>query len=189
VTTATAIVSEVFRRPETLPPSLRSPGTQGAVRLLCIDGPAGSGKTTLAAEVAEEHRSAVVVHMDDIFEGWEGLADAPRRVRTLILDPLRHGEPAAFRRYDWHRGALAETITLPPTDLLVLEGVGAGDRSYAEAITLLVYVTAPLRTRLSRGLERDGEQMRSQWLRWQEQEAVYLRDAQTELRADVVIEN
>lgn len=185
MTTATDITTEVLRRPATIQ---SSPKTLDGVRLLCIDGPAGSGKTTLAAEVAEAHPGAVVVHMDDVFEGWDGLADAPRRVRRFIIDPLRRGAPAAFRRYDWYRAALAETITLPATDLLVLEGVAAGDRSYADAITLLVYVTAPLPTRLSRGLDRDGEQMRPQWLRWQEQEAVYLRDARTEARADVVIE-
>ena len=179
--------TEVLRRPPTLPPSLRSPQTLGGVRLLCIDGPAGSGKTTLAAEVADEHPSAVVVHMDDVFEGWDGLADAPRRVREHIVDPLRRGGPAAFRRYDWRRTELAETITLPSTDLLIIEGVAAGDPTYADAVTLLVYVTAPMETRLRRGLDRDGEPMRPQWLRWQEQEAKYLREARTEERADVVL--
>lgn len=189
MTTATDITTAVLRRPPTLPPSLRSPQKLGGVRLLCIDGPAGSGKTTLAAGVAEEHPSAVVVHMDDVFEGWDGLADAPRRVRTQIVDPLRRGATAAFRRYDWHRMQLAQTLTLPATDLLVIEGVAAGDPSYADAVTMLVYVTAPAETRLRRGLDRDGEQMRPQWLRWQEQEAVYLRDARTEARADMVIES
>ena len=32
--------------------ALRRPPTLGDGRLVCIDGPAGSGKTTLAAEVA-----------------------------------------------------------------------------------------------------------------------------------------
>ena len=43
-----------------------------------IDGPSGSGKTTLAAEIEQHWNSAVklqVVHMDDLYPGWDGLAE------------------------------------------------------------------------------------------------------------------
>ena len=41
--------------------------------LLAIDGPAGAGKTTLAAQLEKEFSatgSVRVVHLDDLYSGW-----------------------------------------------------------------------------------------------------------------------
>jgi Holliday junction resolvasome RuvABC ATP-dependent DNA helicase subunit len=46
--------------------------TLGATRLVCIDGPAGSGKTTLGTLVAASV-GAQLVHGDDLMAGWSGL--------------------------------------------------------------------------------------------------------------------
>ena len=43
----------------------------GGVRVIAIDGPAGSGKTTLGDALAE--RGAAVLHLDDLYDGWSGL--------------------------------------------------------------------------------------------------------------------
>jgi hypothetical protein len=40
-------------------------------RLLCVDGPAGSGKTTLGAAV-QDTTGATVVHLDELLDGWTG---------------------------------------------------------------------------------------------------------------------
>ena len=49
---------------------LADPPRCGTIRLVCIDGPAGSGKTTLAAALAaavrRRGRSVEVVHLDDL---------------------------------------------------------------------------------------------------------------------------
>ena len=66
----------------------RSP-TLGTGRLVCVDGPAGSGKTTLAEEVASLS-GAPVIHMDDLFEGWDGLPHVNDQLDTL-LPPLATG--------------------------------------------------------------------------------------------------
>src|SRR3546814_20216068 len=54
---------------------LRSrPAQPGGGRLLCIDGPAGSGKTTLAEGISDAFPgSSLVIHMDDLYLGWSGL--------------------------------------------------------------------------------------------------------------------
>ncbi len=52
--------------------ALSRPPTLGAGRLVCVDGPAGSGKTSLADAVARR-TAAQVVHMDDLYGGWDGL--------------------------------------------------------------------------------------------------------------------
>ncbi len=163
------------------------PATLGAGRLLCIDGPAGSGKTTLAAAVAAARPGTPVVHMDDLYDGWEGLPRVPGQLSAL-LEPLARGEAGSHRRYDWYAGRYAEAVTVPPAPLLVVEGVGSGARSIAHLTTLLVWVSAPPDLRLRRGLERDGAAMAPQWERWMRDEAQHLARERTEARADVRVD-
>ena len=103
----------------------------GPGRLICVDGPAGSGKTTLAEELASLS-GAPVIHMDDLFEGWDGLPRISDQLDTL-LPPLAEGRPGSYRRWDWPGDAWAETVLVPPAPLLVLEGVGSGALAHRRA--------------------------------------------------------
>ena len=159
----------------------------GAGRLVCIDGPAGSGKTTLAAAVAEA-TGARVLQMDDHYEGWQGLGDAPARIRDEILAPLAAGVPGFYRRFDWERNEFAELHAVEPSELLVLEGVGSGSLELAEYRATLVWVSAEADLRLSRGLERDGEAARANWLRWMDDEQAHFTAQGTEAAADLRVD-
>ena len=55
------------------------------VRIVAIDGPAGSGKTTLASRIASTwvDENVVTIHMDDLYDGWEN-ALSERLTRTLV---------------------------------------------------------------------------------------------------------
>jgi uridine kinase len=193
VVSAAATARDVVRR------ILAAPARLGTGRLLCIDGPAGSGKTTLAGEVAaavRDDRSVAVVHLDDVYPGWDGLAEGVRRASAELLEPLAAGGPGRYRRYDWVAGAEGEWCTVDPVDLLVLEGVGAGAAGRDRA-SVLVWVQAPADVRLARGLARDlalpgqpsaRDELREHWRRWMaDEEALHARDGTRE-RADVVVD-
>ncbi|KRF14044.1 hypothetical protein ASG90_14785 [Nocardioides sp. Soil797] len=138
-------------------------------RLICIDGPAGSGKTTLAAGLAEARPGTVVLHMDDMYAGWGGLDDAlGPRLRDEVMAPLAAGEPGHYRRFDWHLDRFAELHLVPPCDLLVLEGVGSGARELAAYRSTLVWVEAPDDLRLARGLARDRARVEADGAVWDE---------------------
>ncbi|QIX28785.1 hypothetical protein ncot_13810 [Nocardioides sp. JQ2195] len=138
-------------------------------RLICIDGPAGSGKTTLATALAEAVPGAVLLHMDDMYEGWSGLNDdLGPRLRDQVIAPLAAGEPGLFRRFDWHLDRFAELHVVPPSDLLVLEGVGSGDLALAPYRSTLVWVAAPDELRLRRGLARDRDRYEQDAAVWDE---------------------
>lgn len=166
--------------------ALASPPTLGSGRLVCVDGLAGSGKTTLARELAALAPEALVLGTDEMLEGWRGLPGLGASIEAL-LRPLAEGRAGSWRRWDWYDERWAGTETVPPVPLLVLEGVGSAAAAYDDLVTLLVWVEADRETRLARWLERDGEGQRPHWAHWLADEAALHRREDTRSRADVVI--
>ncbi len=161
----------------------------GEVKLVCVDGPAGSGKTTTAARLAARlgvDHGATVVHLDDLYDGWSGLEGTLwPRLEAQVLDPLRRGLPGRYQRYDWAAGRFDDWVDVPVSPVLLVEGCGSGRREGASATTLLVWVEAPPDERLRRGLERDGEQVRDHWTAWMIEEEQHFVANDTRARADV----
>lgn len=172
---------------------LAAPATLGTGRLVCVDGPAGSGKTTLAAALAQcfrdKHGARVqLIHMDDVFGGWSGLGEGMSVVAADVVAPLRRGESGRYRPFDWHLESRTEERVIDPCDVLLVEGVGSGNSAYSDDVTCLVWVEAPSVVRLERGVARDGEHMRDRWLAWRiEEDAMFARE-RTRERADVIVD-
>lgn len=164
------------------------PSLGGAGRLVCIDGPAGSGKTTLAAAVAAASEVPTrVVHLDDLYVGWAGLPGVPDQLEQL-LSRLHRDAVSSYQRYDWEAGAPAEDVSVEPVPLLVLEGVGAGTARISALTTVLVWVEAPADLRLRRGLDRDGDGLAEHWEAWAEAEEHHFERQGTRGRADVLVD-
>lgn len=162
----------------------------GRVRLLCIDGPAGSGKTTTASAVVDLLRArgvvSALVHLDDLYEGWGGLEGSLwPRVSAQVLEPLRRGVAGRYQRYDWQDGAFADWVDVPVPQVLVVEGCGAARRESDGSASLRVWVEAPDDLRLARGLARDGEAARTHWAAWMADERAHFARERTRERADV----
>jgi uridine kinase len=161
----------------------------GLVRLVAVDGPAGSGKTTLAGLLAEGARAAgldaATVHLDDLYEGWTGLDGVWERLDRWVLRPLAQGRPGRYRRYDWSSGAWAEWHDVPLPEVLVVEGCGAAQRAVDDHAVLRVWLEAGADARLARGLARDGEGHREDWLSWMVAEEAHFAREHTRDRADV----
>lgn len=141
-----------------------------------IDGPAGSGKTTLAATFG-----APVIHLDDLYAGWTGMARGLEQAQRLV-DALLKGQPAGYRRYDWVQDEYAEWVPVEPAPLIVIEGCGAGSLT---TDALRIWIETHRQERLRRGLARDGESYREKWLAWQQQEEAHFAAHQTREGADV----
>ncbi len=163
----------------------RSP-TLGSGRLICVDGPAGSGKTTLAGHLAAVC-GADVVHTDELMDGWRGL-DAVARQLITLLEPLAAGRAGHYDRYDWHQGRYANQIRVEPAPWLVMEGVGSGAPAIASLCTALVWVEVDDQVRLARGLERDGHALEGPWRQFMKDEAALFATDSTRDRADVHVD-
>jgi uridine kinase len=159
----------------------------GATRLVCVDGPSGAGKTVLAGRLAVALGDAPVVHMDDLYPGWDGLDAAVPLLHDEIVAPLAAGRPARCRHYDWSRGDYGPPQDLGTPPVLVVEGAGAGARAIAPYAVLLAWVDAPVDERFRRAMERDGETYRPHWERWARQERAHFATEGTRARADTIL--
>jgi cytidylate kinase len=165
--------------------SSRSP-TLGAARLLCVEGPAGSGKTTLGRELARR-TGAQLIQGDDLMSGWRGL-DSVGRQLTAVVEALAAGRPASYEHFDWAADRYDRSVEVPAAPWLVVEGVGSGAASLAAYTTVLVWVEVDDDLRLARGLERDGAAMEQHWRRFMlDERELFDRDRSRE-RADVLVD-
>lgn len=164
----------------------------GNTRLVLIDGPAGSGKTTFARHlsgVLSAHAPIQTVHGDDLYEGWQGLPRLGDVLLDQVIAPLAVGRPGIFRKWDWHAGGRGEQVIVTPREVLIIEGVGVAMAAARVHASVVVWVEAPPDVRLQRGIDRDGEVMRDQWLRWQQAEQREFDREGTRAAANVVITN
>ncbi|MFF3251687.1 uridine kinase [Actinacidiphila glaucinigra] len=137
----------------------------GPVRLVAVDGHAGSGKTTFAAALASALDGAPVVHLDDLAT-HEELFEWTGRLREQVLEPLRRGDTARPAKYDWVARRFAMTLEVPPAPVVLLEGVGAGRREVRPWLAGLLWLEVTRETARERGERRDGPALAGFWAGW-----------------------
>ncbi len=163
-----------------------APPQCGDTAVVAVDGPSGSGKTTLARGLVDA-LECPVVHMDELYPGWDGLAESVPLLVDHVLTPLAAGRAATYRTWDWDAGRWGRSRSVEPCPYLVVEGCGAGVGRAGELAAVRVWVEAPRPERMRRGLTRDGETFRPHWERWAAQEeALYAAD-RTREHADVLV--
>lgn len=161
----------------------------GAPLIVLIDGRSGAGKTTLAAHVRDRWPGTVgVVALDDIYPGWDGLSAGSDRARVDILEPVRAGAVAQWRRWDWTHARPGERMQTSPDVPLIIEGSGVITPESAALAQIRVWLESPAAARRDRALARDGDTYRPHWERWAAQEDAHVRrDAPRDL-ATIVVE-
>jgi|SRR5215207_8215415 len=171
----------------------QTPARLGRTRLISVDGPAGSGKSMLADRIAARAEArglhTLVLHMDDLYEGWGGAVRGFGLLRDHVLKRLADGREGRYRRYDWHAGAYAEIHVVPVTlDLLIVEGVTSTDRDADPYQSLRLWIETSNEVRLDRGIERDGEALRDHWLEWMRWERDHFATEDSRRRAHVIVD-
>lgn len=137
--------------------------------VLAIDGNSASGKTTLAADLADRFCGAVI-HMDDFFlppslRTPQRLAEPGGNVHyerffDQIITPLQNGRTSfSWQRFDCSRMDYArEACSLDCPPLIIVEGAYSMRPEFQPAYDLTLFLFADLQTQTERILHRNGPQ-------------------------------
>ncbi|MFV0130921.1 uridine kinase [Streptomyces sp. HMX112] len=137
----------------------------GPVRLVAVDGHAGSGKSTFAGRLAAALGGAPVLRLDDIATHDELFAWTDR-LRAQVLEPFSHGREGRVHPYDWNLRRFGPPVPLPAAPVVLVEGVGAGRRALRPHLARLLWMERGAEESWRRGRDRDGPALAAFWDGW-----------------------
>ena len=157
------------------------------VKLITIDGPAGSGKTTLAKKLASQLDECPIISMDSLYNGWKDALEPElwQRIYDQMLEPFLLDRPAQLKTFDWTAGGFRNWLTVPISPHIIIEGVGASHPFISNCSVLNIWIEADEELLLDRVLKRDGEQIRSEMIQWQRDERKYFSEHSIRENADI----
>jgi len=165
--------------------------SQKSQPVIAIDGPAGAGKTTLAHEIflaLSPKMSVNVIHMDDLYDGWENaLTNDLSRILQYLAGQHQSQNPANLSRYNWATSSFDPTEVIEPADLLILEGVGSGDKSLQDQFAALIWIDIDPNIGVQRVTERDGPGVTNQMQKWLGTQQQYFSQHSTREKADFIL--
>ena len=168
--------------------------------VVLIDGRAGSGKSTFArllkGQVFQETKqSPKVIHMDDLYPGWEGLPQGSLYLVENILKPIKRAGKAHWQRWDWvndRRGGSEPGNgwrEFAGENMLIVEGCGSVTTHSAELADLTIWIKAERQTRKERFEARDRGIFSNFWNSWSAQEDEFFREQRSEQLCELNVNN
>ena len=150
--------------------------------IIAIDGKCTSGKTTLAAKLAEIY-DCNVFHMDDFFlrpaqrtqerlEEIGGNVDYERFQDTVLI-PLKAGHPFSYRPFDCSTCTLADPISVNVKKLNIVEGTYSHHPYFGDPYDWKILLTVDGETQRQRILLRPSFLHRRFFEEWIPMENLY----------------
>jgi len=159
--------------------------------VLAIDGPAGSGKSTLAGEIARAFAGTYdieVIHLDELYNGWDNALSEVLFLRIAqLIAAQRAGKTTDLAIYDWSAAAYSGSREVKAVQLLIIEGVGSSSHLLHANLTTSIWLDIEQSVGLARVLERDGDEIRGEMVKWQKMESEYFARDLTRERADFIL--
>ena len=156
-------------------------------QIILIDGPAGSGKTTLSLKLQAEFQCEVI-HLDSLYNGWDdALTDNLTTKLLSLLKAFNAAQPFSLPIYNWSTGQFDSERLIKPAPCLIIEGVGAGQSAIRPFATTLYWVEVDDEIGLQRVLDRDGDAIAQQMKIWKLREAEHFAKERTREFADFII--
>jgi uridine kinase len=142
--------------------------TNNETTLIAIDGVAGSGKTTLALKLAKDLTETSVVHMDDLYDGWNNPLSQKLTARVIsqLLEPVSKQLPVSYQIFDWKLNRFTDFKSIPQSKYLILEGVGAAQREFRPYINKIIWIECEPNLGFSRVIARDGVQVEQEMIKF-----------------------
>ena len=170
--------------------------TQKDMVIVAIDGKCTSGKTTLAARLAEIY-DCNVFHMDDFFLRPEqrtperfaeigGNVDYERFMEE-VLTPLKAGGPFSYRPFDCSTFTLATPVFVTPKKLNIIEGSYSNHPYLGNPYDLKILLTITDKLQRQRILQRPAFLHKRFFEEWIPMEQKYIEHFQLHQISDIVL--
>jgi uridine kinase len=158
--------------------------------IVLIDGKAGSGKSTFAEALQQQlfrdgESAPRVIHMDNIFEGWDGLALGSDYMVRFILQPLARQETASWQDWSWVKNQRSSWREFSGGTPLIVEGCGSLTERSKEHADICIWLEASEETRRERWLTREWHLEKFDF--WAAQELDFYAREKSQSLADLVI--
>ena len=158
--------------------------------IVLIDGKAGSGKSTFAESLQQQlfrdgESAPRVIHMDNIFEGWEGLALGSDYLVRFILQPLARRETASWQDWSWVKSQRSSWREFSGGTPLIVEGCGSLTERSKEHADIAIWLEASEEVRRERWIQRERHLEKFDF--WAAQELDFYAREKSQSLADLVI--
>jgi uridine kinase len=158
--------------------------------IILIDGRAGSGKSTFAESLQQQlfrdgDSAPRVIHMDNIFEGWDGLALGSDYMVRFILQPLARQETASWQDWSWVKNQRSSWREFSGGTPLIIEGCGSLTERSKEHADISIWLEASEETRRERWIQRERHLEKFDF--WAAQELDFYAREKSQSLADLVI--
>jgi uridine kinase len=159
--------------------------------IVLIDGRAGSGKSTFAEKLQQQlfrdgESAPRVIHMDNIFEGWDGLALGSDYMVRFILQPLARRETASWQDWSWVKNQRSSWREFSGGTPLIVEGCGSLTERSKEHADISIWLEASEETRRERWIQRERHLEKFDF--WAAQELDFYAREKSQSLADLVIQ-
>ena len=164
--------------------------------IVAIEGKCTSGKTTLAAQLAQ-HYDCNLFRMDDFFlrpeqrtpqrhEEIGGNVDYERFLEEVLI-PLQSGEAFSYCPFDCTTFTLSDPVTVTPKKLNIIEGTYSLHPSFGDIYDLKILLTVDTATQRQRILERPDFLQDRFFSLWIPMENRYMEEFQISEKADLIL--
>lgn len=164
--------------------------------IISIDGPCGSGKTTLATELNEKY-SYNVVHMDDFYlpfqkrdKNWmnivAGHMDFKRLIETVLL-PYKNRQKTNYVSYDCHSDKYLKSIPIDLDKIIMLEGSYSSHPELSDYIDVKIFMDIDSKEQISRLTKRNPKTVDKFISMWIPFENRYFEESSIRKESDKVL--
>jgi uridine kinase len=164
--------------------------------IIAVDGRGGAGKSFFVDHLCRYMNDYEIIHFDDFYLPVSnpeiiGSNFDWQRLQTEVLLPYKKNRKCNYQIYNWITKSLDSRKEITGKKYLFIEGVTSGRMELRDYLNFIIFVDTPGDIALKRGIERDGEKIRDQWLNdWLPRENNYFNSTlhRTKMISDLVID-